>query len=123
VNGIAKGARAELRCVRLLEQGGYVCTKTNGALGMFTVVAIGPDDVRAVAVRTGSTRLSKTDRAAILAIDVPDNVRRECWRFRNRRDPVIEPIGVKKAAWSPARSPVVERHTFVRESARKRAEA
>jgi hypothetical protein len=76
----------------LLEQAGYVCTKAGGSLDVFDVIAIGPDDVRAIQVKSGSARLSKRDREAIRALDVAENVRREYWRFPDRRDPIIEPI-------------------------------
>lgn len=87
----AKGSRAERRAIRLLEADGYVCTKAGGSLGVFDVIAIGPADVRAIQVKAGTSRLARAERVAILALAVPANVSRECWRFPDYcRQPTIE---------------------------------
>ena len=77
----AKGSRAERKAIRLLEAAGYICTKAGGSLGMFDVIAIGPRDVRAIQVKCGTARLSPLEREAIVQLQVPDNLSRECWRW------------------------------------------
>jgi hypothetical protein len=57
------------------------------------VIAIGPQDVRAIKVKAGSARLSKRERAAIRGVLVPANVTRKCWRFPDYcRAPQVERI-------------------------------
>ncbi len=91
MNAKAKGTRAEHRTMRLLEAAGYVCTRASASLGLFDVIAVGPADVRLVQVKAGSKYLSRDERAQILALSVPANVSRECWRFPNRcQEPLIE---------------------------------
>jgi len=46
----AKGSRAERKAIKLLEADGYVCTKAGGSLGIFDVIALGPNAVRCVQV-------------------------------------------------------------------------
>ncbi len=77
--------------MRLLEAGGYVCTRAGGSLGLFDVIAIGAHDVRLVQVKAGGKYLSRVERAQILALVVPANVTREVWRFPDRcRAPLVE---------------------------------
>ncbi len=70
--------------MRLLEAGGYVCTRAGGSLGLFDVIAIGAHDVRLVQVKAGGASLSGVERARIQALVVPANVTREVWRFPDR---------------------------------------
>ena len=86
-----KGSRAELKAIRILEAAGYCCTKAGGSLGIFDVIAIGPQDIRAIQVKCGGARLSPAEREAIGALRVPANVSREYWRFPDyARTPLIE---------------------------------
>lgn len=86
-----KGARAERKCIRILEAAGYCCTKAGGSLGVFDVVAIGPLDIKAVQVKAGTARLSGLEREAIRLVAVPMNCSKECWRFPDyAREPLIE---------------------------------
>jgi Holliday junction resolvase len=87
----AKGSRAELRCIRILEAAGYCCTKAGGSLGVFDVIALGPKDVRAIQVKAGTARLSGLEREAIGQLVLAANVSREYWRFPDYcRAPLIE---------------------------------
>jgi hypothetical protein len=80
-----------LRCIRILEAAGYVCTKAGGSLGAFDVIGIGPTGIRAVQVKAGGARLSPLERETIAAVRVPRNVSKEYWRFPDYcRQPVIE---------------------------------
>lgn len=86
-----KGSRAELKCIRILETAGYLCTKAGGSLGLFDVVALGPVDVRAIQVKCGTARLSPLEREQIQGLKLAPNVTREYWRFRDyARSPEIE---------------------------------
>jgi hypothetical protein len=68
-----------------------VCTKAGGSLGLFDVVAVGPQDVRLIQVKAGTKYLSAVEREQIGLLAVPANVSREAWRFPDRcRAPLIE---------------------------------
>jgi Holliday junction resolvase len=91
MNTKAKGARAERRAMRLLEALGYTCTRAGASLGLFDVIAIGPNDVRLVQVKAGGMYCSSVEREQITLFAVPANCTREIWRFPDRcRDPLIE---------------------------------
>jgi len=57
---------------------------------VFDVMAIGPTSVRCIQVKAGGARLSRAERAAILAVSCPDSVSREYRRFSDR-----EPVQVR----------------------------
>jgi Holliday junction resolvase-like predicted endonuclease len=89
----AKGSRAERKAIKLLEAAGFVCTKAGGSLGVFDVIALGPNAVRCVQVKAGTARLSRSERAAIAAVRIPAFCSREYWRFPDYcREPVIEQL-------------------------------
>jgi len=91
VNTKAKGTRAEHKCMAALEAAGYVCTRASASLGLFDVIAVGPCDVRLVQVKAGTKYLSGIEREQIMAMTVPANVSRECWRYPDRaKTPLIE---------------------------------
>ena len=91
MNTKAKGSRAEHRCMRLLEAAGYVCTRASASLGLFDVIAIGPQGVRCIQVKAGGEYLSALEREALQLQAVPANCSKEYWRFPDRcRAPLIE---------------------------------
>jgi Holliday junction resolvase len=91
MNAKAKRTRAEHRAIRILDAAGYVCTRAGGSLGLFDMVAVGPQDVRLIQVKAGSKYLSGVEREQLTGLTVPANVSRECWRFPDRcRTPLIE---------------------------------
>lgn len=91
MNTKAKGARAERRCMRLLESLGFCCTKAGGSLGAFDVIAISRDSVKCIQVKSGGEYLSGVEREQLQALEVPPAVSVECWRFPDRcRAPLIE---------------------------------
>jgi Holliday junction resolvase len=90
-NAKAKGTRAELRAMRILELAGYACVKAGGSLGMFDVIALGPQDVRCLQVKSGGEYCSHVEREKMRECTLPPNVSREIWRFPDRcLEPLIE---------------------------------
>lgn len=90
-NAKAKGTRAELRAVRILERAGYNCTKAGGSLGMFDVIGIGAQDIRCLQVKAGGEYCSKVERELMRECARPPNMSVEIWRFPDRcKDPLIE---------------------------------
>ena len=51
-NAKAKGSRQERRSMALLEAAGYSCVKSGGSLGEWDVVALGPQGVVLVQVKS-----------------------------------------------------------------------
>jgi Holliday junction resolvase len=91
MNGKAKGSRAERRAMRILEAAGYHCTKAGASLGVFDVLALGPHDIKAIQVKSGTKYCSALEREALHLLAVPANVSKEIWRFPDRcRVPLIE---------------------------------
>ena len=91
MNTKAKGARAERKAVRILEAAGYSCTKAGGSLGMFDIIALGPQDIRCLQVKSGGEYISRVERELMRECALPANVSREVWRFPDRcREPLIE---------------------------------
>ncbi len=91
MNAKRKGTRAEHKAIKAHEAAGYVCTRAGGSLGAFDVIALGPDDVKAIQVKSGQQRLSRTEREQITTLQLCSLVSRECWVYRDRaRSPRIE---------------------------------
>ena len=85
-----KGTRGELKTRRRLEASGYVCIKSGGSLGAFDVIGIGAEDIVLVQSKVNGYA-SRAERAAMLALTLPTNARREIWRWLDRvREPLIE---------------------------------
>ena len=85
-----KGARGELRAKRRLEAAGYTVVKAGGSLGCFDLIALGPQDIKAVQVKCNGYA-SRAERAAMLAATLPPNASREIWRLLDyERQPRIE---------------------------------
>jgi Holliday junction resolvase len=93
MNTKAKGNRAERRCMKILTDAGYSCSRAAASLGIFDVVAIGAADVRLVQVKAGSKYCSAIEREQIARFVAPPNCSREIWRFPDRcKEPLIERI-------------------------------
>jgi len=82
-------------------------TRAGAGLGLFVVVAIRPRDVRLVQVKAGTKYLSTVERERIVALTVPANVSRECWRFR--RQPLY--VQTRFVFTDQCRTPVIERRS------------
>jgi hypothetical protein len=64
MNTKRKGTRAEHRAMRILEAAGYVCTRAGASLGLFDVIAIGPNDVRLLQVKAREPRIYQARSAS-----------------------------------------------------------
>lgn len=91
MNAKAKGTRAEHRAMRLLEAVGYSCVRAGGSLGIFDVIAIGPQDIKCLQIKAGTARCSPIERELMRECRVPANCSREIWSFPDRcKAPVVE---------------------------------
>ena len=60
---------------------------------MFDVIALGPNTLRCLQVKSRNARLSRAERTAIAAVRLPAFCSREYWRFPDYcREPVIEQL-------------------------------
>lgn len=88
-----KGAEGERKAKKRLEAQGYTVIKAGGSLGCFDLIALGPQDIRAVQVKVNGY-CSKVERAAMHAAILPPNSTREIWRWLTRvREPLVETLG------------------------------
>lgn len=91
MNRKAKGTRNEHRTMRLLEAAGYACTRAAASLGTFDVVAVGPNDVLLVQVKTRDWP-GTIEMEDLRNFRCPGNCRRlvHRWRDQQRRPDVRE---------------------------------
>jgi len=86
----AKGSRNERKTIRLLEALGYVCTKAGGSLGMFDVIALGRDGIKAIQVKSnrwpGSIEMETLELIMLHPI-----ISKEIWRWDDyAREPKVK---------------------------------
>jgi Holliday junction resolvase len=86
----AKGARAEHKARRLLEQSGYYVIKAGGSFGVFDLIAIGANACRCIQVKSGSAYASGVEREQMQVLPLPPWCTREIWRYPDRQPPIIE---------------------------------
>lgn len=79
-NAKRKGTRNEHRTMRRLELLGYSCTRAAASLGAWDVIAIGPDKIRLVQVKTNRWP-GKIEMERLRSFRVPPNVAKEVWRW------------------------------------------
>ena len=90
MNTKRKGTRAEHRTMRVLEAAGYACTRAAASLGVWDVIAIGPQGVRLCQVKC-NRRPGSVEMEAMRSFPAPVGVTRELWIWHDHaRQPVIE---------------------------------
>jgi hypothetical protein len=89
-NAKAKGARREYQARQLLETAGYSVVKAGGSLGIWDLVALGPQGARLVQVKSNEKpRPAERERLALFP-RLP-YCSKELWVFYDRqREPAIE---------------------------------
>lgn len=89
-NTKAKGRQREAKTMRRLEQIGYRCTCSAASLGEWDVVAIGPNDVRLVQVKSNAWPGS-VEREGMELFPAPLNAVKEIWRWDDHaREPRVQ---------------------------------
>jgi Holliday junction resolvase len=79
--------------MRMLEAVGYDTIRSAGSKGSWDVVAIGPENIRLIQVKS-NCEPDGVERETMRAYVVPDRVSKEVWIFRDRvATPVIIFIG------------------------------
>ena len=88
-----RGVRAEYRIKKLLEDTGYTVVRAAGSHGHCDLVAWDRLGLRLIQAKTGSARVTPTEREALKNMDRPSNSTVEVWTLRPRvREPQIERI-------------------------------
>jgi len=90
MNAKAKGSRRERQARTILEMAGYHVVKAGGSLGVFDLVALGPQRVRLVQVKSNEKpRPAERERLALFPRFPYTS--KEVWVFYDRqREPAIE---------------------------------
>ena len=84
-----KGSRNEHKAMKILEAAGYACCRSAASLGVFDVIAIGPQGVRLVQVKTNRTA-PPHEREAIKEFKCHPICSKELWIFYDyQRQPSI----------------------------------
>ena len=89
VNAKAKGTRNEHKAMRALEDAGYHCTRSAGSFGPFDVVALGPQGVRLIQVKTNENA-RPAEREQMALFQGPPGSTKEIWIYYDHsRQPAI----------------------------------
>lgn len=83
-NRKAKGTRNEHRSMALFESIGYACSRSGASLGIFDFIAIGPNDILLVQVKTNAWPRS-IEMDLIRSFVCPSNCRKIVHRWRDRQ--------------------------------------
>lgn len=84
LNAKAKGTRNEHRSIKLLEAGGYRCSRSAASLGEWDIVAIGTTDVLLVQCKTNQWPGS-AEMEMLQGFPAPPNCRKLVHRWRDRQ--------------------------------------
>ena len=76
----AKGSRRERKVKKILENQGYLCSKSGSSLGLFDIIAINENEVRLIQVK--SLYCSPAERERIRLFKCPPEVTKEIWIFK-----------------------------------------
>lgn len=92
MNAKAKGSRNEHKAMRILESAGYACTRAAASLGVFDIVAVGPQGTRLVQVKSNRWP-SSLEMETIELFPVHRLCTKEVWRFNDYgRVPAIKVV-------------------------------
>jgi len=79
--------------MRWLEARGYVCTRAAASLGVWDVIAVGPEDVRLIQVKSGQARAGRVEKAAMEAFACPRCCSKELWTWADyAREPEVKRV-------------------------------
>jgi len=84
MNAKAKGSRNERKTIEILNAQGYACTKSGGSLGIFDVIAIGPDDLVLCQVKSNRWP-ARQELEAIREFKAPASCRKVVHRWNDRQ--------------------------------------
>lgn len=82
MNTAAKGRRNEYKSIKILEAGGYLCTRAAASKGTFDLVGIGSTDLVLVQVKTRDWP-GTSEMEALSLFPVPPNCRKLIHRWRD----------------------------------------
>lgn len=84
MNTSKKGRRNEHRTIKRLESLGYYCLRSAASKGIWDVVAVGPDNVLLIQVKSNDWPGSE-EMAAMTAFIVPPRVQKWVYRWCDRQ--------------------------------------
>jgi hypothetical protein len=90
MNAKRKGTRNEHKAIKILEAAGYHCTRAAGSLGIFDIIAVSPQGIKLVQVKTNKPPCPAEREAIELFNGIPENASKEIWVFQDyARAPII----------------------------------
>ena len=84
-----RGRSFEYRAAAILRKQGYIVTRAASSKGVFDLIAVGPDDIKLLQVKSGARSISKKELEIMVAIPVPACAVKEVWWFPGNRKPVV----------------------------------
>ena len=93
MNAKAKGARRERQARKILETAGYYVVKAGGSLGIFDLVALGPQGARLIQCKSNE-KPRPAERERLELFPRLPYCSKELWVFYDRqKEPVVEVLG------------------------------
>lgn len=88
--------------MRALVKDGYACTRAAASLGLFDIIAIGPDDVRCIQVKSNRWP-GRPEKDALLSFtETHPHVSVEIWRWDDWKDkPKVKNLSVSLQVNAP----------------------
>jgi Holliday junction resolvase len=90
INAKQKGMRRERQCRELLEDDGYLVTKSGGSLGAFDVIAISEADVRCIQIKSNRRPPKEEMNTLKFYAKLLTNVSVELWVYKDYKGWEIE---------------------------------
>jgi Holliday junction resolvase len=91
-NRYIKGRAAEYQIIHRLMDEGWLVFRTAGSHGMFDIIALDSENIRLIQVKAVAGRgagYSKKEESFIKNLAVPDNVSKEIWVKKPRKEWVV----------------------------------
>ena len=80
-----RGRAYEYRTMRILEDAGFVASRTAGSHGCYDVIATNLHQVRLIQVKVGDRSAGAAEREKFRLLPTPQNVSKELWHFSGKR--------------------------------------
>jgi len=92
INAKQKGIRRERQCRELLEEDGFLVTKSGGSLGIFDVIAIDPIEIKCIQIKSNRRPPKKEMQVLEHCAELLKNVSVELWIFKDYDGWIIEKL-------------------------------
>jgi Holliday junction resolvase len=80
-----KGRNREYKAMKILEDGGYYCSRSAGSHGMWDIIAFNKNGFRLIQVKCDCAPTALELEEIKNFKDIPDNTTKELWTFYTRK--------------------------------------